>query len=384
MQTWVFCGCDAGCAVLHSGVVLNYNPLSKKEHSRPEVKKEGVILLKTELGFENMGVLNPAVLQEGADVHVFYRAVRTGNYSTIGYCRLDGPLTLAERSHTPVLFPQHPFESQGVEDPRIVRIDDLYYLTYTGYDGVNALGALAVSADLRHFEKRGVLVPEISYDDFIRLAQSQNPLNDKYERYNGHHSALNRFDEKVLLWDKNVLFFPRRIQGKLYFLHRIKPDIQIVAVRELHELTREFWEQYFLHFQDHVLLEPRYRHEVSYIGGGCPPIETDQGWLLIYHGVHDTPGGYRYVACAALLDLNDPYKETARLPYALFSPEYDYELTGEVNNVCFPTGAALFGDTLYIYYGAADEQIACASVSLSALLAELMLNKTEDAKQRQP
>jgi len=65
-------------------------------------------------------------------------------------------------------------------------------------------------------------------------------------------------------------------------------------------------------------------------------------------------------------------KVIARLPYALFSPEYKWELIGEVDNVVFPTGTALFGDTLYIYYGAADKRIACASISLSALLAELM------------
>jgi predicted GH43/DUF377 family glycosyl hydrolase len=353
-----------------------------KVQEKISVKKEGTILLKTGLGFESEGVLNPAVMQEGSTVHVFYRAVQKGNYSTLGYSRLNGPLELAERHDAPVLFPQLPFETQGMEDPRIVKMDDTYYLTYTGYDGINALGALAVSTDLQHFEKRGIIVPQITYKEFIRLAESQRPLNIKYLRYNRPNAVVNKINDKVLLWDKNVIFFPRRIQGKLYFLHRIKPDIQIVAVNDLQELTKEFWEHYFLHFHDHVLLEPKYRHEVSYIGGGCPPIETEHGWLLIYHGVHDTLLGYRYVTCAALLDLGDPTKEIARLPYALFSPEHDYEMIGYVDNVCFPTGTALFDDTLYIYYGAADEQIACASMSLSALLAELMLNLKEDEKQK--
>jgi predicted GH43/DUF377 family glycosyl hydrolase len=80
-----------------------------------------------------------------------------------------------------------------------------------------------------------------------------------------------------------------------------------------------------------------------------------------------------YSACAALLDLNDPRKELARLPYPLFVPEKEWELKGEVNNVCFPTGAVVFDDTLYIYYGAADERIATASMSVKALLAELLL-----------
>ena len=123
-----------------------------------------------------------------------------------------------------------------------------------------------------------------------------------------------------------MVFFPRRIQGKLHFLHRIKPDVQLVAVNELDELTAGFWEDYFLNFQEHIILEPKYSHEISYIGAGCPPIETENGWLIIYHGVHDTPEGHIYVGCAALLDLEDPFIEIARLPYALFAPDFDYEL----------------------------------------------------------
>jgi predicted GH43/DUF377 family glycosyl hydrolase len=148
----------------------------------------------------------------------------------------------------------------------------------------------------------------------------------------------------------------------------------VVAIDTLEDLTIEFWKEYFINFQDHILLSPKYDHEISYIGGGCPPIETALGWLLIYHGVKDSLEGYVYSACAALLDLDNPQKEIARLPYPLFEPEYEWELKGEVNNVCFPTGAVVFDDTLYIYYGAADERIACASVSLPNLLEELMLN----------
>jgi predicted GH43/DUF377 family glycosyl hydrolase len=338
-----------------------------------QVTKHGVILRKTELGFENAGVLNPAVILEDGIVHLFYRAVRHVNYSTIGYCRLNGPLKVAERFEMPVVFPQGPTESHGVEDPRIVKIDDLYYLTYTAYDGVNALGAYATAEQLPFFEKKGILAPQITYEDFEHLAETKKRINEKYLRYNGGHSAQSDTSKKSYVWDKNIVFFPRRIEDKLYFLHRIKPDIQIAAVKDLSDLTEAFWDDYFLHLQDHILLEPRHRHEVSYIGAGCPPIETAYGWLMIYHGVHDTASGYKYVACAALLNLEDPTKEIARLSSPLFSPEYDYETRGEVNNVCFPTGTALFDDELYIYYGAADEQIACASVSLTALVNALLL-----------
>jgi len=345
-----------------------------------EVKKEGILLSKTDLEFENEGVLNPAAIREGDDVHIFYRAVQNGNQSSVGYCRLNGPLTIAERWNKPIIVPEFEYESHGIEDPRIVKIDDLYYLSYTAFDGINALGALATSKDLVHFEKQGIIVPSITYPEFVSLVESSHKVNESY--YQDHKFYIREFDpEKILLWDKNVVFFPRRILGKLMFLHRIRPGIQLVAVDNLQELTKEFWKNYIINLPDHIVLEPVYKHEARYAGGGCPPIETEHGWLLIYHGAEETVNGLVYSACAAaLMDIDNPVKVLARLPYPLFSPEYNWELKGEVNNVVFPTGTALFGDTLYIYYGAADKRIAVASLSLSALLAELLTYTVKDEK----
>ena len=337
-----------------------------------KVKKEGILLNKTTLGFENEGVLNPAVIYDGGTIHLFYRAVSKGNYSSIGYCKLSDPLTVGERFDEPVIFSQFDYELHGVEDPRIVKIEDTFYLTYAAYDGVNALCAYAISKDLITWEKKGLMVPQITYREFNRLAGSRTTLNEKYQRYNEHEKIVEKKGIKVLLWDKNAVFFPRKINGKFFFLHRIKPDIQIVCVNNLQELTPEFWQNYLIHFNENRVLCPKYEHEVSYLGGGCPPIETKLGWLVIYHGVHDTLNGYVYTACASLLDLENPQKEIARLPYPLFKPEEEWETKGEVNNVCFPTGTITIDDIIYIYYGAADEQIAVASVSLSGLLTELM------------
>lgn len=336
------------------------------------VNKKGIVLRKRELEFENEGVLNPAVIMEDNIIHMFYRAVRKGNYSTIGYCSFIDPLVVDTRNDQPFLFPQFDYESRGVEDPRIVKIDDLFYLSYTAYDGNNALGALALSKDLKHFDKAGLIVPKMTYHCFYHLTNTKNDVNKKYLRYNDNQRFRNKADKDIYLWDKNVIFFPRRINGKLCFMHRIKPDIQLVMVNELAELNNEYWENYFLQLDEHILLTPKFKHEVSYIGGGCPPIETKDGWLVIYHSVFDTIKGYVYCACAALLDLNEPKKEISRLPYALFKPDQEWELKGEVNNVCFPTGAIVIGEELYIYYGAADEQIACATLNLSALLEELL------------
>lgn len=341
-----------------------------------EVKKEGIILAKTSLIFENEGVLNPAAIREGEFVHMFYRAVSEGNHSSIGYCKLVGPLEVKQRMKKSLLSPEFDYECHGIEDPRIVKIEDLYYLTYTAFDGINALGALATSKDLVHFEKKGVIVPQITYEEFNLLAETKEAIDEKYYHFNHHNQIVEKGDPEILLWDKNVIFFPRKIDGKLCFFHRIRPEIQIVVkIESLEDLTEQFWRDYLMHFNNHIVLSPKHDQAISYVGGGCPPIETELGWLIIYHGVYTSIKGFVYSACAALLDIADPQIEIARLPYPIFKPEEIWELKGEVNNVCFPTGAVVFDDILYIYYGAADERIACASMSLSGLLKELMLYK---------
>lgn len=339
------------------------------------VKREGVLLQKTTLDFENAGVLNPAIMQEGDHVHMFYRAVQKGNNSTVGYCKLLGPLTVIERHTEPLLKPTFDYESKGMEDPRIVLIEGLYYLTYTAFDGWSARGALAVSEDLKTFEKKGMVVPQVNFQRFKHLVKSNAGMNLKYLRFRPFENKNAEVDHsESFIWDKNIVLFPRKINGCFAFFHRIRPDIQLVTISDFDDLTPDFWIDYLRHLPDHIVLQSLYNHEMSYIGSGCPPIECKEGWILIYHGVRDSPNGYIYSACVALVDLSDPRIELSRLPYPLFTPECDYELEGYVNNVCFPTGTSLFGDTLYIYYGAADEKIACASVSLTALITELLLH----------
>lgn len=345
-----------------------------------QIKKEGILLSKSDLEFENEGVLNPAIIREGDSVHIFYRAVQLWNHSTVGYCRLDGPLNIAERWDKPIIVTEFDYEMQGVEDPRIVKIDDTYYMSYTAYDGINARGALATSKDLIHFNKLGIIVPHISYAEFVYLVETAGKVNINYHLNHKFYYREADLDKKIILWDKNVIFFPRRINGNLVFLHRIRPGIQIVSVKSLADLTDEFWKEYFHNFPNNIVMDPVYQHESNYIGGGCPPIETKQGWILIYHGVEQTVNGLVYSACAALLDLNNPSIELARLPFKLFGPEYEWELYGEVNNVCFPTGTALFGDTLFIYYGAADSNIACASLNMTSLINELEGNMKNDER----
>lgn len=336
------------------------------------VKREGIILSETTHEFENDGVLNPGIYQDGNTVHVFYRAVQVGNISSIGYARLDGPLNLAERKTTPLITKSTLAEKQGIEDSRIVKIEEKFYLTYCAYDGTNALGSLATSTDLHNFEKQGIVVPQIFIEDFIDSIEENNFYKDRYLQFLRENHDYNNNKITPLLWDKNVILFPRKINGKFAMLHRIRPNIQLVYFSEFSDLTPAFWKSYMAHFDDCILLTPQYQHELNYIGGGCPPIETEEGWLLIYHGVEHKKEENIYSACAVLCDLENPQKEIARLPYALLSPETEWEITGYVNNVVFPTGTAIFDDLLYIYYGAADKRIAVASVNLKDLIAELL------------
>jgi len=339
------------------------------------VKKHGVLLEKTGNSFENEGVFNPATVRDGQYVHMLYRAVREGNFSTLGYCKLDGPLLVVERSSIPVFYPENSTEFKGTEDPRITKIDDTYYLTYSAYDGVNVFGAYATSKDLKNFERKGIITPKFTYEEYAELIrQNFEKISNKhllfYELY-VRHKFGELLKSKVYVWDKNLIFFPKKIRGKFAVLHRLYPSIQLFYFENTEELTHEFWVDYVAHLNKHIVLHPKCHFECSHIGGGCPPIETDDGWLLIYHAAETTTNGLVYHAGAALLDLNNPTRLIKRLKKPLFSPTEPWEKKGIVDNVVFPTGTALFDGELYIYYGAADCCTAVASVNLKDLLKEL-------------
>ncbi len=342
------------------------------------IQKHGVLLDKTNCGFENTGVFNPAVIQDGGKIKVFYRAVRSGNYSSIGYAELDTPIHVEYRSEKPLMIPEHHYESQGIEDPRICKIGNTFYMTYTAYNKINARGALATSKDLKTFTKLGTLTPSFTYREYHHLVECCSDLNEKYffhYKIFKAHGLGKETSEKLLIWDKNVMFFPRKINGKFAMLHRIHPGIQIVYFNKIEDLTHEFWTDYFMNLDKYIVMDPELKHESSHIGGGCPPIETSEGWLVIYHAAEDTPKGFMYHAAAALLDLNDPKKEIARLPNPLISPTLDWEKEGIINNIIFPSGAIVEDGVLYIYYGAADERVAVGSIPMKELLDELIKNK---------
>lgn len=338
-----------------------------------KVKKEGIILQPTKRAFESKGVFNPACIRKGKYVHMFYRAWDQNERSTIGYCKLEGPLKVVERYKKPFMYSESQKE-YSLEDPRIVLLDGIYYLTYIAYDRKNVHIAYATSKDLRVFKKQGVISPEITYDQaesYFRVCRKQ--LKERYFLFGSYFKDEGGKD--VHLWDKDAFFFPKKINGKYALIHRILPDIQVVYFKNFKELTLKFWEKYFRSLSRYVMLESKHWFESRNVGGGCPPIETDKGWLLIYHAVDDMDKGKTYRAGVALLDKKNPQKVIAHLHYPLFSPDKIWEKKGNIPNVVFPTGAVVFGKRVYIYYGAADKRIAVVSVNLTELLEELTTHK---------
>jgi len=332
------------------------------------VKNEGIILERTEREFERRAVLNPSCVEAGGSMHMFYRAVRDDLVSSIGYCRFEGD-RLVERSDHPVIFPEYEYERGGVEDPRIVLFEGVYHLFYTAFDGKNARVAYATSTDLKTWTKHGIITPNITYDEAEDLFR-QSQVRDKYLFYEAYFKDVSGKD--VLLWDKDAFIFPKRIDGKIAMVHRILPGIQMISFDDFKQLAdMGFWREYLKELNRFILLDSEYRFENRNIGGGCPPIETEDGWLMIYHAVEDRPRGRIYHAAAALLDRDDPLKVIGRLPEPLFSPETDPELHGDVNNVVFPTSAIVRDGRLFIYYGAADSRIMAKSLDLQELLAVL-------------
>ena len=340
-----------------------------------KVKREGIILEPIKNHFENRSVLNPGLYQDGRDLHLIYRAIDKNFVSSLGYAKLAGPLKVVERWNKPYLAPKYSYDKKGIEDPRIVKIGETFYLTYVVHDGKNALIAYSYGKNLFNLKRGGIISPQISYSKAGRLFKYSKLKDDYYffESYYQRYGGRN-----IKIWNKDGFFFPEKINNQYVFVHRILPDMQIVYLGEFSQLKDEyFWIDYLMNLSKYVILEGRHGFEARHVGGGAPPIKTRAGWLMIYHSAAETNKRRIYRAGAALFSLEHPRKLIARLPYPLFSPEKDYELYGLVGNVVFPTGVAIFGQRLYIYYGAADTRIAAVSLNLTSLLKELLKYKVK-------
>lgn len=336
-----------------------------------KLERKGIILAKRNLEFESGGVFNPACVMKDGVLHMFYRAATRAIFSTIGYCQIkDGEVVC--RMDEPLLVPEYAFEKQGMEDPRITYLEGIYYMLYTAYDGRNAVVAYATSTDLKSFDKKGLVTPLISYDEAEDVFRDSR-LDKRYEAYEREYKQEK--GEGILLWEKDAALFPKKINGRYAIIHRILPGIQILYFDGFEQLTMEFWKKYLTGLEKMIILDPKYWFEESYIGGGCVPIETEEGWLLIYHAVRVEKKEKIYRAGAALLDRNNPQKVIGRLREPLFEPEEEWEKKGVVNNVVFPTGAIVKGEDLEIYYGGGDQSIGLIRLKIKELLSELKESK---------
>ncbi len=341
-----------------------------------KLRREGVILEKTRNSFENKSVLNPGVVQDGKNVHVVYRAINKDYMSCLGYARLEGPTKVVERWNKPFLYPQYKCESRGIEDPRITKIDDTYYLVYIVHDGKNALLAYSYGKDILKLKRGGIISPKVPYSKAGKLFR-YSKLKDDYYFYQAYYQQYGGKNIKV--WDKDGYLFPEKINNKFALVHRILPDMQIAYFSEFGDLKDEYyWIEYLMNMSKYVMLENAHGFEERHVGGGAPPIKTKHGWLMIYHGTEESNKRRVYHGGAALFDLENPGRMIARLPYPILSPEKDYELRGHVSQVVFPTGTSVFRDKLYVYYGAADSRIAVASIKLETLISELLKNRVRE------
>ena len=171
--------------------------------------------------------------------------------------------------------------------------------------------------------------------------------------------------------DRDVILFPEKINGKFAMLHRPKEWIGAEYGVKYPSIWIRFSDDLMVWEEESTLLlsgiEDTWEEK---IGGSTPPLRTDDGWLIIYHGVEKGGQGY-YRVGVALLDLEDPTKVIARMKDWVMEPEHDYEIEGYYKGCVFPTGNVIIDDTLYVYYGAADKYVGLATCSVSELLDQL-------------
>ncbi len=238
---------------------------------------------------------------------------------------------------TPTLRAQpdeYPEEIWGIEDPRITYVPELdkYAIVYTSFSRGGPGVSLAMTKDFKTFQRYGVVMtPE----------------------------------------DKDAALLPRRIGGNWALIHR-----------PVTTLGAHMWISYspdLRHWGSHKVMLASRRGgwwDANKIGLCSPPIETAKGWLVLYHGVRQTASGSIYRLGLALFDLNEPEICLQRGDSWMFGPEAPYEREGDVSNVVFPCGQTIGadGDTIYLYYGAADECMALATGSIRVLLSWLDAN----------
>ena len=302
-----------------------------------------IIKPDAKLAWQSRAVFNPTALYEYGRVHLAYRAMSEDNTSVIGFASSGDGYNFEDRPTEPMYTPREAFEAKlvpggnsGCEDPRLTKIGETIYMLYTAFNGKS--------------EPR-VALSYIKLDDFItRCWNWSRPI----------------LISPPNVPDKDAALFPKKIKGKYAILHRLGVSIWLDYVDDL-QFGGNKW------LKGNVIMSPKDElPDTEKLGISGPPIETREGWLLLYHCVSRKTQPMTYYVAAALLDLKDPSKVIARRKVPILEPETYYELNGQVGNVVFPCGAVVIGEDLFVYYGGGDTVIGVATMKLSELMNSLI------------
>ena len=278
-------------------------------------------------GWESAGTFNPAVVFHDGKFVMLYRAQDKNGTSRLGYAESSDGIHFIRHSQ-PVLSPETEYEKDGgVEDPRLVKFGDTYYLTYTGYNKKDAQLCLATSKDLLHWERKGVILPA----------------------YKGNWNVG---------WTKSGAIVPEKIKDKywMYFLGTSADKTDQTGLASSTELIH--WTEVTA---TPVLPRRAGRFDSRVVEPGPPPIITKDGIVLIYNAA-DNKLVYR--TAVAVFDRNNPSKLLWRSDEPLFAPEKEWEKIGQVPNVVFVEGMVRRHNRYLFYYGAADKYIGIAEASV--------------------
>lgn len=310
-------------------------------------------------GWESLEAYNPAAVYLDGKIHLLYRA--TGDYvnyvSNLGHAIFDENLNLVERFDDPCFTPSLELWERSVEDARLIPLAGRLYMTYV----ITATPCPPYSV------RRRLGLPPVPQ---VRTRISLAEVTCESDRMSFQRLGI------ITPYGSNqrdTVLFPEKIGGRYAALHRPSAWIGPDYPTDIPGIWFAFLDDLSGGMHGHrLVMKSEQRWEGRKIGPGAPPIKTDEGWLLIYHGVSKNR---EYRAGAALLDLEEPWKVIARLSEPILEPEEEYERVGDVPNVVFPEGAVTIGDELIVFYGGADEVCCAATVNRDALVNYLLAQK---------
>ncbi len=314
---------------------------------------------------------NPAVIYENNKFYMYERAAGGLRpfYNYLGMLESDDGIQFKHSSDQPVLTPEMIGSKYGsVQDPRIVKIEEKYYITfaYRPYAWNSNPTGLGIPKSTQA-EYPGFDGDESKNQTRSGIVVSNDLRNWKF------HSWVNSMD----LDDRNVILFPEKIHGKYAVLRRPSGFVTTNAQHETHPAIQISYSEDLSDWSEpEVVIKPELEWENNRIGGSTPPIKTEYGWLVLYHGVETQDISVRrvcYRMSAMMLDINDPTKVIARCPKYIMEPEAYYEKIGlYIPNVIFPTASPVVNGIVHIYYGCCDTSIGLATVSLNDLTEYVM------------